>query len=110
MSDPITPLTPSQTDLASEQAAHEGYVHRSLVGLDQFVNVLLDGSPDETISSRAARWATEETPGSLKHSIGTAVSKGLDMFQKDHGAKAEVGDLTRAQNVEAIEQKAEAKQ
>lgn len=103
MTDPITPLTPQQTAIQEAQAAHEGYVHRGLVGLDQFVNVLMDGNPDETISSRMARWATEET--GLKKDIGVAVSKALDLAQPDHGAKAEAGDEQRAQNVAAIEEK-----
>lgn len=33
----------------------KGYVYRVLIGLDQFGNTLLNGAPDETISSRAGR-------------------------------------------------------
>lgn len=105
MSDPITPLTPEQIALQEAHASQEGYIKRDLIGFDQFINVLMDGSPDETISSRMARWATEET--GLKQAIGSAVSRGLDLAQPDHGAKAMAGDLERADNVAAIEQKAE---
>lgn len=97
----ITPLTPQQTAVQEQEALKEGYVRKDLIGLDQFVNVLLDGDPDETISSRAARWATEDD-GIKKH-IGEAVSRGLDLFQSDHGAKAEAGDDARADKVAEIE-------
>lgn len=101
MANPIVPLTPAQTAHAEEQTAKEGYVHRALVGFDEFVNVLLDGAPDETISSRMARWATEDN--GLKRDIGTAVSRGLELFQRDHGAEAEAGDAERGQAVVKLE-------
>ena len=46
MENPITPLTPKQTAKEESQAAKERYLHRTLVGLDQFVNVLAGGHPD----------------------------------------------------------------
>ena len=102
---PITPLSPAQIATQEQQAAAEAYPKRSLVAFDQLVNVLTDGDPDETISSRMARWATEDT--GLKKDIGTAVSKALDLAQPDHGAKAEAGDIARSENVIAIEKQAE---
>ena len=99
----ITPLTPVQVTIQETTAEKEDYLQKDAVGFDQFVNVLLDGDPDETISSRMARWATEDR--GLKHAIGTAVSKGLDLIQPDHGAKAEAGDVARAQTVVTIEVK-----
>ncbi len=45
-----------------------------------FINVLTDGDPDETISSRAAR-AAQQGKG-----WGIEMSKFLDLFQKDHAA------------------------
>lgn len=102
MSDPITPLDPAQTAEAEQHAAHEGYVKRDLVAFDQMVNVLADGSPDETISARMGRWATGET--GLKREIGTAVSRALNLFQADHGARAIAGDDARAKAVEKIEE------
>jgi hypothetical protein len=97
MTDGITPLTPAQTAHQENQAAHEQYIHRLLVGFDQFINVVTDGDPDETISSRAARAAEKGKPW------GVAMSKFLDVFQKDHGAKAQAADLERAQAVTALE-------
>jgi hypothetical protein len=97
LSDPITPLTPAQTSAQEATAAKEGYIHRDLVAFDQMVNVLADGKPDETISSRAAR-ADEQGKW-----WGRAMSRLLDFFQKDHGAKAQAGDVERAAAVEAAE-------
>lgn len=98
VTDPITPLTPSQAQAQEAQAAKEGYVHRDLVAFDQGANVLLGGKPDETISSRAAR---ADEKGKL---WGRVLSRFLDFFQKDHGAKAQAGDVERAEAVEKIEE------
>jgi hypothetical protein len=77
-----------------------GWVHRSLVGLDQFVNVLTGGLPDETISSRSQRAADRG------NWAGKAMTGFLHLFQKDHGHKAEAGDLRRAEEVEETEEEA----
>jgi hypothetical protein len=97
MSNPITPLTAAQAQKQASQAAQEGYLHRDLVALDQGVNVALDGKPDETISSRAARAALAGS------AWGRHVSAFLNLFQKDHGAKAQAGDVERAEAVEKLE-------
>jgi len=102
---PITPLTPTEIATQEQTAAAEGPVKRDLVAFDQFVNVLADGDPDETISARMARWATEDA--GLKRDVGSAVSAALNLAEPDHGAKAEAGDLERAQKVAAVEQQAE---
>ncbi len=97
MSDGIVPLTPQQVVKQEAQAAKEGYLTRTLVAVDDLGNVLTGGLPDETISSRAARAAE-------KHEVvGEVVSKFLDVFQKDHGAKAQAGDLERASTAEDVE-------
>lgn len=93
MSDGITPLTPAQEAQSEQQASQEGYLKRVLVAFDIFVNVLFNGREDETISSRSSRAATE---GKL---WGIVLSKFLDLFEKDHGAKAEAGDVERAESV-----------
>lgn len=102
--DPITPLSPTEVAAQEVVASKEGYVKRDLVAIDELANVLADGSPDETISSRMARWATEDH--GIKRDIGIAVSYALNLAQKDHGAKAEASDLERAMAAEAIERKA----
>ena len=99
MADPITPLTPEQIAHQEAQAAREGYVHKDLVGLDQFANVLTGGNPDETISSRSARAAEQGK------TWGVVMSKFLNFFQKNHGPKAQAGDEQRAEHVIELEKK-----
>ena len=98
MSTGIAPLTPQQAVAQEQKAAAEAYPKRLLIALDMFINVLTDGDPDETISSRAAR-AAQQGKG-----WGIEMSKFLDLFQKDHGAKAQAGDTVRAEDVVATEQ------
>lgn len=98
MGDGITPLTPAQVATEEAQAAHENFIQRDLVAIDQAANVLTGGLPDETISSRLARDAQ-------KHEIvGEVGSKILDVFQKDHGADAQAGDVERAAEVVKVEE------
>jgi len=96
----LTPLTPDQIALQETRAAHEGYVHRCLVALDQFANVIADGMPDMTISSRAA---IADQKGKT---WGIGMSKLLDLFQENHGMKADAGDLERVTKVASVENKA----
>jgi hypothetical protein len=97
MSDGITPLTPSQVAAQEASAAHEGYVHRDLVAVDITVSVITGGLEDETISSRLARDAEQH------RLVGEIGSKVLDVFEKDHGAKAQAADTERADVVIATE-------
>lgn len=92
-------MNKDQIDIAVQeaQAAKEGYVHRVLVGFDQFVNVILRGRPDETISARSYRAALE---GKL---WGRILNACLNVIQSDHGAKAAAGDLERAKAILATE-------
>jgi len=98
LSNPITPLTPSQVIIEEGQAQSEGYFLRVLIGFDIFMNVIFGGNPDETISSRASRAATE---GKL---WGILMSKFLNIFQRDPGADAQSGDLQRADDVVKLEE------
>lgn len=101
MSNPITPLTPAQTAVEESQAAHEGFITRDLVAIDECAGEVLFGAPpDETISTEAAIASVEDH--GIKKEIGTLVSKALDVFQHDHGADAAAGDLERAKAEEKI--------
>jgi hypothetical protein len=74
------------------QAAAEGWLHRFLVVFDIAVNVLCRGQEDETLSSRAYR-------ASLQGKLwGRLLNYWLDLIQVQHGPKAMVGDLYRATN------------
>lgn len=91
----VTPLDGKQTAAAGKSAAADGYLLRMLVALDMAANVALGGREDETISANAATMAR-------KHQfVGSVVSRMLDLFQPDHGAKAAAGDLERAEAAEA---------
>jgi hypothetical protein len=97
MSDGISPITPAEQAIQEAKSAREGYVTRDLVAIDEAANVITGGLPDETISSRSARAAERGSK------FGILMSKFLDLFEKDHGALAQAGDVERAQAVEQIE-------
>lgn len=98
MSDGITPLTPEQVAIQEAQTSKEGFIKRDLIALDMLANVLAAGHPDETISSRLARDAEQHKR------VGEIGSKILDIFQHDHGAKAQAGDVERAKEIVRIEE------
>jgi hypothetical protein len=74
-----------------KHAAQEWWCHRVLVVFDIFCNVCCRGQQDETLSSRGYRAALE---GKL---WGRILSYWLSLIQVQHGAKAAVGDLERAE-------------
>lgn len=104
------PLTPEQVAQNEQQAATESVPHQALVSLDQFGNVVLSpllfqqkGLPDETISSHVRRIVDDPT---AKHKlVASIINHLLDAIQPDHGARAEAGDLERAETVEKTEEK-----
>lgn len=92
------PLTPAEVAVLEARAAKEGWIHRDLVSLDQFANVVfLHGLPDETMSSHFQRLADSG------NWFGKAMCAWLDVIQKRHGQKAQAGDLQRAEKVEETE-------
>ena len=83
--------------LQMAQADKEGYLHRILVALDQFLNVIFRGRPGETISARSYRAA-------LKGELwGRVLNFLLNIIQSNHGAKAACGDMARALSIAATE-------
>jgi len=98
-------LTPEQIALQEARAGREGYIHRVLVAFDQFWNVAgTGGLPDETISAHTRR--VVDDPNAKHKLLAKVLNHLLDDIQPNHGAKAEAGDLERAQTVEATETKA----
>lgn len=96
--DAIISLTPEQEAHQEQTAAREGWMHRSLVAFDQMVNVIIfRGQPGETISTHSAR------ADRLGKTWGKVMSRFLNFFQSDHGAKARAGDIERAKNLLEIE-------
>lgn len=97
------PLTPQQIATAELRVAREGYVHRVLVGFDQFVASLLDAQNDQTISSQTEIDAHKQV---WFHAFAVALNDGLDLLQRSHGQLAQVGDVVRAQEVIATDSNA----
>lgn len=94
------PLTSEETKLLEARAKKEGWLHRDLVSLDQFANVVFfRGLPDETMSSHFQRMADRG------NEFGKMMCAWLDVIQQRHGEKAEAGDLARAETVETTEAK-----
>ncbi len=90
----VTPLSAAEAEVEKASAAKDGYLLRMLVALDIAANVALGGAEDETISAHAALMAR-------KHEfLGVVVSRMLNLFQADHGAKAAAGDVERVEAVE----------
>lgn len=101
MPQPTQPLTPEELAQAAKNAAHESYPHRLLVDADIAIDEAADGPMDETISSRMSRWS--RMTGWRKR-VGGAMCKFLNVFQRNHGPRAEVGDIVRAKHELGIEE------
>lgn len=72
---------------------HE-YVFNNLIALDQLINTLLNGSPDETLSSRAYR--TEQN-GKLFGKVFRPLIDLLFFWQSNHCLSAYYSELNRKQ-------------
>src|SRR5690242_10223441 len=93
MSDPVTPLTPEQTEAQAKKAGDEGYLRRLPVDLDIAVDEAAGGPMGMTISTRLGIAAKN---GKWWGKIGAGF---LNLFQRNHSAKAAAGDLERAAQV-----------
>jgi len=101
---PVTPLNPDQLIAQEAKAAHEGFLHRDAVAIDDCAGEVLFGAPaGETISTEAAIMSVEDH--GVKREVGEVVSGFLDVFQHNHGGKAAGADLERAQAEVAIIEK-----
>lgn len=61
------------------------YIWNILISIDQLVNTIFGGDPDETISSRLGKW---HRAGKAQHGIRKAIYNVINpivnLFQKDH--------------------------
>lgn len=64
----------------------KGYLWNLLIALDQGLNALLGGAPDETMSSRMGRAVAEKDGDTTDDDIARATCKVLDVIDKDHCA------------------------
>lgn len=95
---PVTPLTPSQADKTEKHAVNENYFERLGVAVDKTIATAAGATPDTTISADAGI-ASYRDKG-FKGFYGRWMSRFLNLFQKDHGAKAVAGDLAQAEAAE----------
>jgi len=90
------PLNQEQIAQAELQAAKEGYIHRALVGFDQFIGSLIGLPNDQTISSATEIAAHRNAWYSF---LAKGLNAGLDVLQASHGQKAQIDDVVRAEEV-----------
>lgn len=65
------------------------YLWNILIAIDQFVNTLCGGDPDETISSRLGKWhQTGRDSSGVRKGIYIVINWIVELFQKDHFKKS----------------------
>jgi hypothetical protein len=71
-----------QNEYKRERIAMKSYIFRILIALDQLGNTIMNGDPDETISSRLAKLNRKG------NKVGVIGCKILDKFQEGHCEKS----------------------
>lgn len=67
----------------------KAYFWNILIAIDQLVNTLCGGDPDETISSRLGKWVISgENKHGLRKVIFQIVNFIVELFEKDHFKKS----------------------
>jgi len=65
------------------------YFWNILISIDQFVNTVFGGSPDETISSRLGKWAKNgKNKQGIRKYIYKVVNFIVEIFEKNHFKKS----------------------
>lgn len=65
------------------------YFWNILISIDQFVNTIFGGDPDETISSRMGKWARDgKNDRGLKKPLYKIAHFIVELFEKDHFKKS----------------------
>lgn len=67
------------------------YIFNILISLDQLVNVLLLGDPDETISSRLGKWLADGK-GTWRGLVAHPICQFLRLFDHNHCMKSVESD------------------
>lgn len=65
------------------------YIWNILIAIDQLVNTVFGGDPDETISSRLGKWHRDgATSNDLRRLIYNVLNPIVELFEKDHFKKS----------------------
>jgi hypothetical protein len=64
------------------------YLWNILVAIDQMVNTLCGGDPDETLSSRMGKWVIQGEKKGLRKYIYKIANWVVELFEKDHFKKS----------------------
>jgi len=65
------------------------YFWNILISIDQLVNTIFGGDPDETISSRMGKWSRDgKNDHGLKKPIYKIANFIVELFEKDHFEKS----------------------
>lgn len=65
------------------------YCWNLLIALDQCINTIFGGDPDETISSRMGKWSRDgKNDRGLKKPLYKLAHLIVELFEKDHFAKS----------------------
>lgn len=76
------------------------YIFNILISIDQFVNTVFGGDPDETISSRMGKWAVEgKNNTGIKKFLYKVINPIVELFEKDHFKKSIESDEGRNETV-----------
>jgi hypothetical protein len=77
------------------------YSFNQLISLDQLVNTVCGGDPDETISSRMGKWARDHKNNSgIKKPLFKVANFVVELFEKDHFKNAIEEDEGKNKTVE----------
>lgn len=95
----VQPLTPKEAQKSEQGSLDHTYPVRVAVSLDKLLATafFMTSDTDKTMSTVFAEWATKKPKGSFDQMLGQHMCEFLNLFSKDHGAKAELGDLVRAE-------------
>lgn len=65
------------------------YIWNLFISVDQLVNTIFGGDPDETISSRIGKWNRDgRTERGLRNIVYRFVNGIVEVFEKDHFKKS----------------------
>lgn len=79
----------------------KNYYWNVLIAIDQLINTICGGDPDETISSRLGKWAKAgKNSSGLKKPIYDIANFIVEIFEKDHFSKSIEEDEGKNQSME----------